>query len=350
MKIGFVSKFLPEKDGGAIYASRLCDNLPCEVVRIGDLESEADYRVNLRSFWLKERLAKIAAKEKLDLFHIQYVLGGQYFGKYSLKIGLVRAMDQKIPVVVTFTEVHMQSEGLRQKILCWLQKKLANKAAAAISHTPLQAQYMKRYKAPSYQVHMGLIKRKILPRKDKRILFFGMLNYGKGAEHLIKAMDSLPEYKLVVAGVAITESYQQLLEKTASQSAHGNVKLDIRWVPEEAKQKYLEEADIMAFPYVWAPYQSGAMHDALSYGKPVVVTEVGGIWEIIKGYNAGVIVPPKNPAAIAEGIRKVMKGYGKYQKGVMKYQKDANWKTVGQKHAAIYKKVLEATKAAKATR
>ncbi len=345
MKIGYVSKFLPEKDGGAIYASRLCDKLPCEVVRIGDLESDADYKVNLRSFWLKEMLAKIAAKEKLDLFHIQYVLGGQYFGKYSLKIGLVRAMSQKIPVVVTFTEVHTQSQGLRQKILCWLQKTLANKAAAALSHTPLQAKYMERYKAPSYQVHMGLIQRKILPRKDNSVLFFGMLNYGKGAEHLIKAMDSLPEYKLVVAGVAITESYKQLLEKTAAKNKLGNVKLDIRWVPEDVKQKYLEEADVMVFPYVWAPYQSGALHDAMSYGKPVVVTEVGGIWEIIKSYSAGVVVLPKDSAAIAEGIRKAMKDYDRYQKGIMEYQKDANWKTVGEKHAEIYKKVLEAAKA-----
>ena len=340
MKIGYVSKFSPEKDGGAIYADNLCDNLPCEVVKIGDLGSEtADYKINFRSFFLKEKLAEIAAKEKLDLIHIQYVLGGQYFGKYSLKLGLVRAMGQKVPVILTFTEVHTQGDGLKEKVLCWLQEKLANKAAASIAHTPRQAEFMKRYRAPSYHIDMGLILRKMKPRKGKNVLFFGMLNYGKGVEYLIRAMNELPDYKLVVAGVAITKSYEQLLRKEAE--GKSNIMLDIRWVPEDVKRKYLEEADIMAFPYVWAPYQSGALHDALSYGKPVVVSMVGGVCEIIEKYEAGVVVPPRDTTAIAEGVKNALKNYAKYQSGIKKYQKEANWKIVGKRHAEVYKKVLE---------
>src|SRR3990167_1467503 len=83
MKIGYVSKFLPEKDGGAIYAQRLCDNMPCEVVRIGDINSTANYRLNFRSLLLGKQLAAIVAREKLDLLHVQYVPAGQYFGKYT---------------------------------------------------------------------------------------------------------------------------------------------------------------------------------------------------------------------------------------------------------------------------
>ena len=339
MKIGYVSKFSPEKDGGAIYADNLCDNLPCEVVRIGDIGSEtADYRINFRSFFLKEKLAEIIAKEKLDLIHIQYVLGGQYFGKYSLKLGLVRAMDQKVPMILTFTEVHTQGDGFKEKILCWLQEKLANKATASIAHTPKQAEFMKRYKAPNYHIDMGLILRKMKPRKGKNVLFFGMLNYGKGVEYLIRAMNELPGYKLIVGGVAITKSYEQLLRKEAE--GKSNVKLDIRWVPEDVKAIYLQEADIMVFPYVWAPYQSGALHDALSYGKPVVVSRVGGVWEIIENYAAGVVVPPRDSAAIAEGVKNALKNYAKYQSGIRKYQKEANWKTVGQKHVKVYGEIL----------
>ncbi len=342
IKVGYVSKFPPEKDGGAIYADNLCDNLPCEVVRIGDIGSEtADYRINFRSFFLKEKLAEIAVKEKLGLIHIQYVLGGQYFGKYSLKLGLVRAVGQKIPVILTFTEVHTQCDGVRGKILCWLQEKLANKAAASIAHTPKQAEFMRRYKAPSYHIDMGLILRKMKPRKGRNVLFFGMLNYGKGAEYLIEAMDDLPGYALVVAGIAITKSYEELLRKKAAAAKNSNVELDIRWVPEDVKARYLNEADIMAFPYVWAPYQSGAMHDALSYGKPAVVSKVGGVWEIIEKYNAGVVVPPRDAAAIADGIKKAVKNYAKYQAGIRKYQKEANWKEVGKKHVKAYEEVLE---------
>jgi len=354
MKIGYVSKFLPEKDGGAIYAERLCAAMPCKVVRIGDLESEADYSVNLRSLWLKEKLARIIKKEKLDLIHFQYVLDGSYFGKYNLKLGLVRAMKQKVPVIVTFTEVHTECNGLKERVLCWLQKALANRAAASVSHTKLQAEYMKRYRSPSYRINMGLVLRKVKPRKDKQILFLGMLGIGKGVEYLIKAMDYLPDYKLAVAGSSTRESYahkmavagslggnyEELLRKAAAENRHDNVKLDIRWIPEEVKNEYYARSDVAVLPYVWAPYQSGVLHDTMSFGKPVVVSRTGGVWEIVEEYNTGVVVPPKDPSAIAEGVKKVMSNYSKYQTGIRKYQKDANWEAVGKKHCELYKRIL----------
>jgi glycosyltransferase involved in cell wall biosynthesis len=341
MRIGYVSKFYPEKDGGAIYAERLCDKLPCEVVRIGDIEStKADYQVNLRSWRLKEKLSEIVEKENLDLIHIQYVLGGQYFGKYNLKLGLVRAMNQKVPVIVTFTEVHTDGSSIREKIMIWLQKKLANKAAASVSHTPKQAEFMKRYKAPSYNIYMGLIKREIKSKTGKNILFFGMLGFGKGVEYLIRAMDLIPDFNLVVAGVGVSDDYVELLKKTVKQNRHGNVKLDVRWVPESVKDKYYEESNIVVLPYVWAPYQSGVLHDALSYGKPSVVTKVGGIWEIIHSYGAGVVIPSRSPSAIAEGVKKALKNHAKYQDGIKRYQKEASWEEVGKKHVEVYNEIL----------
>ena len=45
--------------------------------------------------------------------------------------------------------------------------------------------------------------------------------------------------------------------------------------------------------------------EAMSYGKPVVGTDHGGTTEFLTG-GAGVLVPPGDPAALADGIRRVL--------------------------------------------
>ncbi|MFH1182153.1 MAG: glycosyltransferase [Candidatus Woesearchaeota archaeon] len=340
MKIGYVSKFLPEKDGGAIYAERLCEKIPCKVVRIGDLWSDADYKVNLRALNLGKKLAEIAEKEKLDLLHVQYVPAGQYFGKYTLNMSLVLAMKQKIPVVITFAEVHTdEGKGLREIVLRWLQKMIATRAAAVIAHTPKQAEYLGRHNRKNFNINMGLIQRKLRKRKDKKIICFGFVSPGKGIEYLMRAMDYLSEYKLLVAGKPTSAQYEKSVREAAK--GRSNISIDLRWVPEDTKSRYYNEADIVALPYVWAPYQSGPLHDAMSFGQPVVITKTGGIWEIVEKYGTGIVVHPKNPKAMAEAVKKVSASYGKFQQGIRRYQKDANWGAVGRKHFELYKKILK---------
>ena len=41
---------------------------------------------------------------------------------------------------------------------------------------------------------------------------------------------------------------------------------------------------------------------ALAYGRPVVVTDVGGLGECVRQWGIGVVVPPNDPRALAEGI------------------------------------------------
>lgn len=340
MKIGYVSKFLPEKDGGAIYAERLCQKIPCQVIRIGDLWSDADYKVDLRSLNLGKKLAEIAEKEKLDLIHVQYVPAGQYFGKYTVNMSLVLAMKQKIPVVITFAEVHTnEGKGLREIVLRWLQKMIASRAAAVVAHTPRQAEYLGRHNKKNFNINMGLIQRKLRKRKDKKIIFFGFVSPGKGIEYLIRAMGYLPEYKLLVAGKPTSSKYEKIVRETASRQS--NVTLDLRWVPENVKNRYYSEADFAVLPYIWAPYQSGPLHDAMSFGQPVVVTRTGGIWEIVQKYGTGIVVPTKSQKALAEAIKKISGSYGKFQQGIIKYQKDASWEAVGKKHYELYKEVLK---------
>ena len=48
------------------------------------------------------------------------------------------------------------------------------------------------------------------------------------------------------------------------------------------------------------------LFEALALGKPVVASDIPGITEVIAGENVGLLVPPDDPSALAEGIRAVM--------------------------------------------
>ena len=256
MKIGMVSKFPEQEDGIAIYSESLCKALENEgisVVRIGDKESTtANCKVDFKSWLLKWQLQRIVEQEKIDLLHIQYIAA--HFGKYTLNLNLILALSQEVPVIVTFHEVHTTAATIREKLLYWLQKTVTGKADAVIAHTRQQKEFLqlKYKKRHAYAVYHHLIT-KLVPMhalKDRNILLFGMLSQGKGAEYVIRAMSELPGFSLTVAGKAITADYENLLKETAAENKLGNVKFDIRWVPEDEKLKYLERTDIMVFPYV----------------------------------------------------------------------------------------------------
>lgn len=348
MKVGMVSKYPEQEDGIAIYSESLCmalENEGVNVVRIGDKESTATkYKVDFKSWLLKWQLQRIVEQEKLDLLHIQYIAA--HFGKFTLNLNLLLALSQKVPVVVTFHEVHTPAATVKEKLLYWLQKTITGKADAVIAHTRQQKEFLqlKYKKRHAYAVYHHLIT-KLMPMhvlKGRNILLFGMLSHGKGVEYLIRAMNELPGFNLTVAGKAVTPDYEKLLREIAAENKFGNVKLDIRWLPEDEKWKYMERADIMVFPYVWAPYQSGVMHNAFAYGIPVVATDIaGGVGEIVKEFRCGVVVEQRSPKAIAAGIKKVYSNYGIYQHGVQKYREEANLEKVARKHAEVYNETLQ---------
>ncbi len=63
---------------------------------------------------------------------------------------------------------------------------------------------------------------------------------------------------------------------------------------------------MVALPYTEAS-QSGVVSTAYGFGKPVVVTDVGSIPEIVDDGVTGLIVPPRDPAALAEAIIRLLK-------------------------------------------
>jgi glycosyltransferase involved in cell wall biosynthesis len=68
----------------------------------------------------------------------------------------------------------------------------------------------------------------------------------------------------------------------------------------------VQDSDVFVFPSLVAEGLPMALLEALALSKPVVATDVGGVPEIVEDGKTGLVVPPRDAAALAEGIVRVL--------------------------------------------
>jgi glycosyltransferase involved in cell wall biosynthesis len=148
-------------------------------------------------------------------------------------------------------------------------------------------------------------------KEDFIVLFFGLIRKYKGIPYLIKAFEQLPSEilensRLLIVG-EIWEDKKELSDQITASPFRNRITLIDEYVPDEKVNVYFSAADIVVLPYLRAS-QSGIAHTAMSFGKPVVVSEVGGLKESMANYEGTFFVPPGDVNSIREAILKL---YGK---------------------------------------
>lgn len=340
MRIGFLSPLLPDECGVAIYSDNLLKELKknknIEIITVGNEASDADYKLNFKSWKLKNKIKEIIEKERIELLHIQY--NPTFFGKYNLNLNFLATLKQKIPAVITLHEVHYEAKSLRDKAVKWLEQRIA-KRAYVIVHTPQQKSFL-RAKAKSVEcIYHGLELYPINKRKDQNILSFGIISKNKGVKYLIKAMNFLPECNLTIVGKVLTKDLEKELIEEIKKCSNKKIIYKFEWVTEEERWQRYKQADLIVLSHTWAPFQSGILHNAASVGLPVVVTRTGSVYEMVELFGFGEIVKPKSPEAIAEAVKKVFSNYDYYQENVKRYRDVASWEKVAEKHLEVYRQI-----------
>ncbi|MBI9039512.1 MAG: glycosyltransferase [Bacteroidales bacterium] len=147
--------------------------------------------------------------------------------------------------------------------------------------------------------------KKILKLKENTnyILFFGFIRDYKGLDLLLEAVSddrlkNLP-IKLIVAGEFYSDSkpYYEIIKRN---NLDERVIMHTDFIKDSEVVNYFCAADIVVQPYKTAT-QSGVTQIAYHFNKPMIVTDVGGLSEIIPDKKVGFVVKT-NPKAIAEAI------------------------------------------------
>ena len=139
------------------------------------------------------------------------------------------------------------------------------------------------------------------------IVYVGRLHKLKGVDVLIKAMNivikEMPELMAVVIGPGDQRPFRDLVRKLG-------IKKSIRFmgfVDENTKIEALDASIALVLPSKcnYVEVYPMVISEAWARGKPVIASSVGGIPYRVKHMVNGILVPPKNPHALAEAIMKI---------------------------------------------
>lgn len=145
----------------------------------------------------------------------------------------------------------------------------------------------------------------ILPKEEARrmvgidtdgryVLFFGFIRSYKGLDLLLDAMAdpriAQRDIRLIVAGefYGDPKPYMEQIERLGIAD---RIKLCTDFIPDSQVNRYFCAADLVAQPYKSAT-QSGVTQIAFHFEKPMLVTDVGGLAEIVPDGKIGYVVQP----------------------------------------------------------
>lgn len=286
---------------------------------------KAGFRV-IYSFEAKKKITALIEKEKPDVVHINLV-------HRHLTLSIVRAIKKfNIPVVFTLHDVNcicpnhtMLSENkvcedcLKGNCTSCIKKKCVKNSTAKSLLSAVEALNYKRmrvyddvdlYICPSdfyrkKHQESGITKSKIIHKKnflplgtefscetkhEDYFLYFGRLSQEKGIMTLIKAFEkSESKSPLYILGTGDMEDEIKLYIK--NHKLENRVKLFGFKTGEELKS-FVKKAKCIVLPSEW--YENGpyAIMEAMSVGKPVIVSNIGGLPEIVQHKVTGFIFEP----------------------------------------------------------
>lgn len=163
-----------------------------------------------------------------------------------------------------------------------------------------------------------------LPENTPLVLFFGFIRKYKGLDLLLEALRETPDIHAIIAGECYEDwsFYDQIIqEHQLSERVH----LFTDFIPADQVRLFFSAADLVVQPYKTAT-QSGISQIAYHFEKPMIVTNVGGLPEIVTQGVSGYVVVPE-PLAIAEAMIDFFANARMYtmQNGVKEEKKRFSW-------------------------
>ncbi len=139
--------------------------------------------------------------------------------------------------------------------------------------------------------------------EENVLLFFGFVREYKGLKYLLQAMPEILnklDVRLVIAG-EFWEDKDSYLKQIDALEIASKVTIVDRYIPNEEMPAYFRASDLVAMPYV-SVSGSGLVQLAFGFDKPVVVSRIGALAEIVQDKITGFLVSPECPAEIAGAV------------------------------------------------
>ncbi len=180
--------------------------------------------------------------------------------------------------------------------------------------------------------------------EEKIVLFVGRLVYEKGIHVFVNAIPKVLEQvnaKFVIVGNGYMK---ESLSDLARTMGLGHKVVFTGFVDDETLKNLQRCADVSVVPSLFEPFGIVAL-EAMAAKTPIVVSDVGGLAEIVEHDVTGVKVYPENPDSLAWGIKRVLldRKYAERirNRAYKKVKEDHNWDKISRQTIAIYKEILD---------
>jgi glycosyltransferase involved in cell wall biosynthesis len=260
--------------------------------------NRAFYPQNLRVSW---QAAKYIRSINPDILHFDDAV--------SRGVSLLYFLPE-LPLVMS---IHDSKTHLGEKAGRWelIRKLFINRTKGLIFHS----EYSKNtFFAGASSKKVNNLKIGVIPlgvydvftdteNKDKKIynnntvLFFGRITFYKGIEILF------PNFHLIIAG-AQNAGYS--LPDPPQLANNGTCEFRLHYISLEEMTQLFTESAFIVLPYIEST-QSGVISTAYAFRKPVIVTKVGGLPEMVEDYVTGRVIPPGDAEVLAEAIVELLK-------------------------------------------
>lgn len=184
-----------------------------------------------------------------------------------------------------------------------------------------------------------------IPIDSKVILFFGHIREYKGLDVLLESFSYIvSEMKNVILLIAGSpwepwSKYEEIIEKNKLSK---NIRLYLEFIPSDSAKYFYYSADLVVLPYKWFDSQSGVGSVVLSFGKPLIVTNVGGLPEFVK--DANFVVEPNNPRSLSDKLLTALRDDNLIKKlsaDSISLAEEYSWDKVAQQTIHAYQYILK---------
>ena len=183
----------------------------------------------------------------------------------------------------------------------------------------------------------------------KVLLFFGNIRDYKGVDDFIKSVAHLKKtYSGDVVGLIAgqpwgkPDKYWKMIKESGVEN---NIVAHFKYIPDKDVSKYFAATDVVLLPYKGMEAQSGVGFVALDYYKPLVVTNLGGLSDLV--LDKRFAVEPAQPDKMAEKVLMILQDdqlAKKLSEDSKTLLKKFSWGPICDKTINIYKEMLSGTK------
>ena len=216
--------------------------------------------------------------------------------------------------------------------------KAYSSAPALFSPHPLFENFGERVARNEACVRLGLE-----PTVDY-VLFFGLIRDYKGLDLLLDAWAELRRRgltagrRLIVAGEFYTPK-ERYLRQIADNGLQDEVILHDRFIPDEQVKYYFSAVDFVVQPYKTAT-QSGVTQIAYNFELPMIVTDVGGLPEIVPDGRVGYVCRP-DAAGVADALVRICEGdtLARFRSAMREEKRRFSWEEMCDRITELYESI-----------